>query len=294
MHEAATDRPIVIMTWLSDEETALEALRVGAQDYLVKGRYDGELLARAVRHAIERKRIVMELDRLNRFKNQLLGMAAHDLRNPLAVVLACSELLLDGEGTAMPAGKQRDFHLRIKSNAEFMLRLIDDLLDVSCIESGRLELKLERTELGPMIARNLEFNAVLARRKGIELACRHCAAVPVMADTRRLEQVLNNLISNAIKFSEPGTRVEVTVSRENGSVAVAVADQGQGIPADELDRLFQPFSCTSVRSTAGEKSTGLGLAIARRIIEAHRGRIWAESRPGAGSVFRFSLPAASG
>jgi signal transduction histidine kinase len=103
---------------------------------------------------------------------------------------------------------------------------------------------------------------------------------------------LNNLISNALKFSEPGTAVTVQASRVNGSVVVSVRDQGQGIPAEELDKLFKPFSKTSVRGTAGEKSTGLGLAICRRIVEGHHGRIWAESEVGKGSVFNFSLPLA--
>jgi signal transduction histidine kinase len=103
--------------------------------------------------------------------------------------------------------------------------------------------------------------------------------------------VLNNLISNAVKFSTPGTSVTVRAGPQNGRVVISVADQGPGIPAEEMRKLFKPFGRTSVRPTGGERSTGLGLAICRRIVEAHEGRIWAESEPGRGSVFAFALPA---
>ncbi|MEO0081904.1 MAG: ATP-binding protein, partial [candidate division WOR-3 bacterium] len=112
----------------------------------------------------------------------------------------------------------------------------------------------------------------------------------VRFDRTRIEQVLNNLVSNALKFSRPGTKVKVSVGQMDGLMAVSVEDRGPGIPADELVKLFRPFSRTSVRSTSGEKSTGLGLAISRKIIEAHGGRIWAESEVGKGSTFHFGLP----
>jgi signal transduction histidine kinase len=132
---------------------------------------------------------------------------------------------------------------------------------------------------------------MLAEKKGIRLAfAPECGLPPVILDRQKIEQVLNNLVSNALKFSLPGSMVRVSASRVNGSVVVTVGDRGPGIPSEELDRLFKPFSRTSVRSTAGERSTGLGLAISRKIVEAHGGRIWAESEVGMGSTFSFSLP----
>ena len=106
----------------------------------------------------------------------------------------------------------------------------------------------------------------------------------------KIEQVMNNLLSNAVKYSHPGSRVEVSAQAVNGSVVVAVRDEGQGIPADELDNLFKPFARTSVRGTAGEKSTGLGLVIVRKIVEGHQGEISVESQVNHGSTFRFKLP----
>jgi signal transduction histidine kinase len=187
--------------------------------------------------------------------------------------------------------KKHDFMRRINANGEFMLKLIDNLLDVAKIESGRLDLELATGDLYGLIEENLTMNRLLAEKKGIRLDFAPECGMPLFRfDRDKVEQVLNNLISNALKFSAPGTAVTVQASRMNGTVVVSVRDQGQGIPAEELDKLFKPFGRTTVRSTAGEKSTGLGLAISRRIVEGHGGRIWAESEPGKGSTFSFALP----
>ncbi len=236
-----------------------------------------------------------ELLQLNEFKNQMLGMAAHDLRNPLAVIHTASSFLATDSSKTLSEEKRTDFMHRIHANSEFMVKLIDDLLDVARIESGKLELELEPTELCRLIDDSLSINRVLAEQKNIKLEfAAECVVPPLPLDRNKMAQVINNLVTNALKFSQSGTSVRVSAARENGRVVVAVADQGQGIPADELSKLFRPFGKTSVRSTAGEKSTGLGLAISRRIVEAHGGNIWAESEVGRGSVFRFSLPVGSG
>jgi len=232
-----------------------------------------------------------ELTALNEEKNRFLGMAAHDLRNPLSVVSAASSFLLDDAGRRLPEEKQLEFLARIRRNSDFMLRLIDELLDVAKIESGRLELNLTEGDVGPLIEENIAMNRILAEDKGIGLDyCRPGPLPRVRFDRQKLEQVLNNLVSNAVKFSHPGSSVTVCAKQEDDEVVVTVADRGQGIPQAELAGLFHPFRKTSVRSTAGEKSTGLGLAICRRIIEGHDGRIWVQSEPGKGSAFSFSLP----
>jgi PAS domain S-box-containing protein len=235
-----------------------------------------------------------ELAQLNEVKNQLLGMAAHDLRNPLSVILTASSFMAGDGGTLLPEAKKVDFIRRIKANSQFMLKLIDDLLDVAKIESGRLDLGLEEADIVDVIDDSLGLNDILAEQKGIALQFDRPPGLPrLRLDRDKVEQVLNNLVSNALKFSDPGTTVRVTAARLNGSVVVSVKDQGRGIPAAELDKLFQPFGKTSVKSTAGERSTGLGLAIARKIVEGHKGRIWAESEVGKGSTFSFSLPVGS-
>ncbi|HEX8203546.1 MAG TPA: hybrid sensor histidine kinase/response regulator, partial [Isosphaeraceae bacterium] len=231
-----------------------------------------------------------ELERLNAQKNQFLGMAAHDLRNPLGVILNYSDFLLDDPGAAFST-EQRAFLEIIRSSSDFMLRLVNDLLDVSLIEAGRLELDRKPVDLGRLTARAVGLNRLLAERKSILLSLSDAEDGPTLAlDAGKIEQVLNNLITNAIKFSHAGTTVSVSVRRRGGAAEVAVADEGQGIPAAERERLFRPFGRTSVQPTAGEQSTGLGLSICRRIVEGHGGRIWAESQEGRGSTFTFALP----
>jgi signal transduction histidine kinase/methanogenic corrinoid protein MtbC1 len=231
-----------------------------------------------------------ELTRLNEQKNRLLGMAAHDLRSPLGVICTYAEFL-EAEVLPILNEEQRDFVITIRETSEFMLRLVTDLLDVSTIESGQLNLERQPADLAALIRRNATLNRVLAARKQIAVECDLPSALPAISyDAGKIEQVLNNLIGNAVKFSHPGTRVQIRLGLADGVATVAVQDQGQGIPAKDLDKLFTPFGKTSVRSTAGEQSTGLGLAIARRIVEGHGGRIWVESEVGRGSTFFFTLP----
>jgi signal transduction histidine kinase len=223
-------------------------------------------------------------------KNQLLGIAAHDLRNPLGVIAGIAELLTEELG---PSLSQENLELfsRVATSAAFMVELIDDLLDYSRVEAGRLDLQLQPVKIADLIRQNIAFNLLLANKKGIELRFETPDSLPfLMLDTRRMQQVLNNLISNALKFSNPGSTITVALKDAGAAVTIAIFDQGQGIPHDELDKLFQPFSSTSTVSTANEKSTGLGLAIVRRIVEAHGGHIHVESELGRGSTFIVSLP----
>ena len=231
-----------------------------------------------------------ELERLNELKNQFLGTAAHDLRNPLFVVQSCSKFLLSKAADRLTE-EQLEFLTIIRSYSDFMLQMVDDLLDVSAIESGRLELHPEPTDLVALVRRNVSLNSLLAESKGIQLSFREEGALPpIIVDPVKMEQVLNNLISNAIKFSAPGSPVRVRVSHQGGEALIAVEDKGPGIPPVERDKLFRWFGRTSVRSTAGERSVGLGLAISHRIVSAHQGRIWLESEVGSGSTFYVSLP----
>lgn len=232
----------------------------------------------------------IELEKLNRQKNELLGMAAHDLRNPLGVILTYSEFL-ESEATEALTEEQRDFVTTIKEMSEFMLRMINDLLDVTTIEAGRLRLDLRPADLVRLIRRNVALNRVLAAKKEIEVSFTPFAATLVFPfDAAKIEQVMNNLIGNAVKFSHRGTRVQIRLTYEDDIARVEVEDQGQGIPEGEMHKLFKPFGTASVRGTAGEQSTGLGLAIVRKIVEGHGGRIWVESEVGKGSTFYFTLP----
>jgi signal transduction histidine kinase len=242
---------------------------------------------------VEKSRLYKELLELNEAKNRFLGIAAHDLRNPIGVVQSFARLLSEGVLGELNE-QQKKVLLQMEHSCAGMLHLINDLLDVSAIESGQLVLEMKRAPLAPFLRSLVELDAMLAAGKGIELQLDIEGELPdVPFDERRMEQVVSNLVSNAVKFSEPGTVVRVSARLEIGEtpgVVVSVADQGQGIPEEEVGHLFQDFSRTSVRPTRGEKSTGLGLSIVRRIVNAHGGRVWVESAVGKGSTFSFSIP----
>jgi len=239
---------------------------------------------------VEKAHLYQQSLELNELKNKFVGIAAHDLRNPTSLIQSYIQLLLEGYlGEISPA--QQEALSKMNKACKGMFALIDDLLDVSAIESGHLELRLRPVDLAAYLQENLTENAILAKSKSIELTADLSPDLPtVMIDPDRISQVLNNLISNAIKYSDPRTIITLRARATGSEVTIAVQDQGQGIPAEEMDRLFTEFGRTSARPTGDEKSIGLGLAIARRIVEAHGGRIWAESQVGIGSTFAFTLP----
>jgi signal transduction histidine kinase len=231
-----------------------------------------------------------ELLLLNEEKNRFLGIAAHDLRSPLGVILTYSEFLED-EAAAVLDREQLEFVAAIRTTSQFMLQLLNNLLDVSRIEAGKLDLDLQPFDLVALLRHNLGLNRVLAARKRMDIIFEpEAETLRITADAAKVEQVLNNLVGNGIKFSPPGTEVTVRLSAGGGSAVVSVSDHGPGIPPDDLPKLFKAFSRTSVRPTGGEKSTGLGLAIVRRIVEGHGGDVSVESEVGRGSSFIFSLP----
>jgi PAS domain S-box-containing protein len=233
-----------------------------------------------------------ELRKLNEQKSALLGMAAHDIRNPLSAILLNAELLGLNEKKGNQKNPQSRAVERIRQQAQFMLDMVNELLDVTAIESGKLELNFRPCSLRDLIQERLPVYRQSASAKGITVRS-HCATrLPdVLADGSRIAQVLDNLVSNAVKFSPSGAAVAVKTQREDDTVRVDVVDRGQGIPEEELSKLFLPFSTTSVKSTAGEASTGLGLAICHKIIQGHPGGwIGVQSKMGKGSTFSFRLP----
>jgi signal transduction histidine kinase len=176
-----------------------------------------------------------------------------------------------------------------------MLHLVGDILDISAIEAGKLHLDLQEAALMPLVQERVTLHGRLAQQKRIGLAVENGGPPPVArVDPEKLGQVLDNLLTNAIKFSPPQTTVTVRLYQDDAKAVIAVRDQGPGIPARECENLFQPFSRTSVGSTGGEQSTGLGLAIVRKIVEAHCGRVWVHSEIGKGSTFYVSLPTVAG
>lgn len=235
-----------------------------------------------------------ELARLNELKNHLLGMAAHDLRTPLGSIRSMGEFLLDEAGDDL-SPEHIQFLEIIHGSSNFMLSLLDELLDVARIEAGKLDLDFQPTDIISLIQSSVDINRVLAERKNIQILLENPGSLPpVELDPIKMEQVMHNLLSNAVKFSSEDTVIRVSVSLDADHVRVAVADQGLGIPEEEIQKLFQPFSKISVQAPGGEKSTGLGLAIVKKIVQGHKGNIWAESTVNRGSTFFFTLPVNAG
>ncbi len=231
-----------------------------------------------------------ELNKLNILKNRFLGMAAHDLRSPLAIIETYSDFLID----ELPQGieeEHKEFLDIIKTTSSFMRGLIENLLDVSMIEAGKLELDLVDSDSSQLIEKNVHLNRTIAKRKNIDITFSSAESIPrVSLDENKILQVMNNLISNAVKFSPSDTTVSVTVTADSENLTVSVADEGPGVPEAEREKMFSPFGRTSVRSTGGEKCTGLGLSIVRNIINAHGGEINITDGESKGSVFTFNIP----
>lgn len=227
-----------------------------------------------------------ELERLNREKNHFLGMAAHDLRHPLHTILGYSDFLIQ----ISDQPEQQEYLQIIRNVSQFMARLVDDLLDVAKIEAGDLQLDYEPVNLANLITYNGEINRPLAARKQLEIIYQLDETVPLaLIDSAKIEQALNNLISNAIKFSESGNEVVIRLDRAEENFLISIKDGGPGIAPEQQSRLFQPFQ-QGQTGTDGEKSTGLGLAIVKRIVEGHGGKIWFESELGQGTTFFISIP----
>jgi len=241
--------------------------------------------------AIENARLYLTAQQAAQARDEILGVVSHDLRNPLSAISMCARVLLDGPPAAVP--DRQELVEAILESTHMMQRLIQDLLDVSTIESGHLKIRRQRAELPPIVESVLTMVAEPAREREVRLVSRIEAVLPhVDADAMRLEQVLANLVGNAVKFTERGGEVSIGARWDGSWVEVEVRDSGVGIPPEHLPHIFDRYWHAQRQSrTAG---TGLGLAIARGIVEAHGGSLTVESTLGVGSTFRFTVPVRRG
>ncbi len=230
-----------------------------------------------------------DMNKLNERKNYFLGMAAHDLRNPLGNIKSLIDMIQRSAKERLNAEEIEFLHLTDKV-ADSALNLIANLLDIVKIESGKLNLELSLTDISSLMIQSIYSVSFLAEPKHILIIYDPVEMPELILDPARMQQVIVNLLSNAIKYSHPNTIVKISVSESDKEVIIAVKDQGQGIPADDIGKLFEPFVKANVRSTAGEQSTGLGLVICKKIAEAHGGRIWVESQVGVGTTFFVAIP----
>jgi signal transduction histidine kinase len=246
--------------------------------------------------AIENVRVLNELRDTNvalrhatEAKSKFLATMSHELRTPLNAIIGFSDVLLQrmfGEVNE----KQREYLTDIRTSGEHQLDLINDLLDLSKIEAGRLELELESVSIGETLEASRRFVQERAARQSVALDSIVAADLPaVPADARKLKQVVVNLLTNAVKFTPAGGRVTLSAGRRDVEILVSISDTGVGIAPEDQAKLFQEFE-QARHGRASEEGTGLGLALSRKLVELHGGRMWVESELGKGSTFSFTIP----
>ena len=252
----------------------------------------GALAANVNRMNDELRRLYKELEAASQHKSDFLASMSHELRTPLNAIIGFSQVLREGMVGEVNE-KQREYLEDILSSGNHLLSLINDVLDLSKVEAGQVEL-----DVAPFSLRDaLESGIVMVRERattdGVQITLAESSDVNVVeGDERRVRQVIFNLLSNAVKFTPEGGHVDVSTTRVNGEVRVSVADTGPGIAAEDLERIFEEFQQTEAGLEQRE-GTGLGLALSKRLVELHGGRIWVDSELGDGSTFVFTLPVES-
>ena len=238
----------------------------------------------------ELRRLYQELEEASRHKSELLANMSHELRTPLNAIIGFSQVLRERMfGELNP--KQAEYVDDILSSGYHLLALIDDVLDLSKIEAGQLELHVAPFSLREALEQGVVTVRERAAEGGVEVALAPLDGVDLVSgDERRVRQVIFNLLANAVKFSPAGGIVDVAAAQVNGEVLVSVADRGPGIARDDRERIFEEFHQTEA-GLAHQEGTGLGLAVSKRLVELHGGRIWVDSELGKGSTFVFTLPA---
>jgi len=289
VRDHSDNTPVIVLTGLADEKFALSAVQKGAQDYLVKGRVDAVLLSKAIRYSIHRQKLLVELEtklkeiaRLERERNNLLSMLAHDMKNSIVPSIHILEEILSGEVEDLPANLQL-----VQDELKTVNYLATNFMDFARFNLKEYSLVPSTREVRPLIEKQIQIAKVKADQKDLQISLE----VPeksllITADWNMVNRVITNLIDNAIKFTHPGGVVTIRVLDRKDDLLVQVEDSGEGIPAEHVPFLFDAF----YRADSVQKGSGLGLAVARTIVEAHGGKIWVESIPGKGTKFCFTLP----
>jgi signal transduction histidine kinase len=296
IQENADTQPIIVLSGLNDSGVAVDAVRKGAQDYLVKGEVSGHLLWRAMSYALERKQIEEKLKEVNKnlkqldkLKNDFLSTVSHELRTPIAIMREGVSLCLDGIAGEI-TDTQRDLLSDTMDNMDRLTRLVTDLLDISKIEAGKLKLRRSSVDLYDILKKVQQNYESQADEKGIRfnVECPH-KSIKLFVDKDKVIQIFTNLISNALRFTSSNGEIKIEVKDNRDYVECCVSDTGIGIAKDNLNKMFSKFEQFGRVDGPGYKGTGLGLAICKGLVEKHGGKIWVESELGKGTKFWFTL-----
>jgi signal transduction histidine kinase len=288
--------PVIFVTAKSEADDVVMGFEAGGVDYLTKPFRPKEVVARIRTHLsnqqlVEQQKLLVEqLSKANAAKDRFLGMCAHDLRNPLSSIRGLAELMVE-DAIGPLSTEQREIVQTIHGASQSMLQLVNELLDVATIEAGHLKLAKEPTSVVEIVERSVHLSNIEAAKKNTRIELVKAGSDRMVdVDRNKIRQVVDNLISNAVKYSPRGSVITVLIHSDESGAGFAVRDSGPGIPDSERHKLFKDYGRLSSVPTGGEKSTGLGLAISRKIVEAHDGTIGVENIPGRGAEFVVRLP----
>jgi signal transduction histidine kinase len=296
VRDKAKDVPVVVITGLDDEVTAIKSLNEGAQDYLVKGRTDSDLLKRALIYAMERNRLIQEIGKNERklrdtdiLKSNFISMVFHELLIPASsirsTIAACEK---QGAGP----GEQKKHIDNVRNNTSRLFALMDDLIDTREVESGRFSVEKKETDLAGLLDRNIGDISAIAAEKGVGVVNENSGKkVMASVDFHRMSQAITNLLLNAVKFSSEGGTVLSGVKKQGENVEIYVRDEGSGISAADKEKIFDVFFGNSAAVSEKHKRIGLGLLVVKSIVSAHGGSIRVESDgENRGATFYITIP----
>jgi signal transduction histidine kinase len=296
-HAAAPGVPLIVITGLDDEALVAEAMKEGAQDYLIKGQIENRALPRALRHAIERHRMQTETDLIRtqqmEFKDEFLSHVSHELRSPLTAIYQFVTILLDGLAGEVSLEQQEYLGIVLR-NIKQLQSMINDLLEVTRVQAGKMNIDLQCTSISDAITYTVNTLQGAATAKGITLTSEMERPLPsVCADPTRVRQILIILVDNAIKFTPTNGTVKVQArmfEADPNFIVVKILDSGCGISPNMTERIFERLFQTSDPALAGRRGLGLGLYIGKELAKRQGGQLWAKSAPGRGAEFLLTLP----
>ena len=296
------DIPFIITSGKISDDTAVLSMKAGAADYINKDNLtrlgpaiERELQETAIRRESEkasrtlkeREAELQVLKQIDRLKDEFIGLVSHELRTPLTVILGALSTVIT-EGDRLSAKETKQLVSDAYEEAELLSDILANLLELARAQANRLQINEEPVNIRGLIEDYPAKNetAISPHIRFLSIAV---ISLTVNADRVRLQRILHNLLDNAIKYSAPKTKIEIFARPDNGEILVGVRDKGIGITPDKQGMLFEPFQRLEPQNS-NTTGTGLGLVVCRRLVEAHGGRMWVESQPGAGSTFLFTLP----
>ena len=298
--EKGIDSPFIIMSGKISDETAVKAMKAGASDYIMKDhlsrlgpaiereikeaatRHEREKASKALKERGEELRVLKKLDQL---KDEFVGLVSHELRTPLTVILGALSTVIT-EGDRLSRTQVKELIGDAYFEAETLSNILANLLELARAQANRLQIAEEPVSVGEMI--DVVTNRFKQQQQSHNIVVYCDKSLMAMADKVRVQRILHNLLDNAIKYSPPGTEIEIFTQQSFNEVLIGVKDHGKGISPEEQGKLFEAFQ--RLEQNGKSPGTGLGLVVCQRLVEAHGGRMWVESQPGRGSTFYFTLP----